>query len=521
MRAFARHSNLIGLAVALVVALACGCHARVRRTPDDTLVYVLESYVSDLDPRYVNTSNEAKLSRLCAAGLVSVDQQSLEPKLELAERFDQIDPLTWDVTVRADARFPDGTALTSADVVYTFTSALDPALHSTSFHAFDERFAGVEAVSERVARFHLKSPLATFRSDLEFGIVEKKVADENGGRFPGGGVVGAGPFTPISVARDHVILGRNPNYFAGAPPLGRLDFRVIPDTNARLLMLVGGSADLGQNTVRVDLVDDVLERPRLAIQSGPSAILTYLLMNNDDPLLKDVRVREAIAYAIDREKILKVRFHGRAVLATGLVAPGHWAYEPDVEKYGYDPARARQLLDEAGYPAGPDGVRLSLVYKTSSDAFRVAVAHLIAEQLGQVGIEVEVRPFEFATFFDDVKRGRYQIATLQTSEIAEPDMYYNYFHSSRIPTDDFPNLANRWHYRSAEADRLMEEGRRELDRPKRKAIYSALQKLVARDLPVIPLWHEDNIAVINRDVQGFEVLPNARLSALARAWKKK
>jgi peptide/nickel transport system substrate-binding protein len=150
----------------------------------------------------------------------------------------------------------------------------------------------------------------------------------------------------------------------------------------------------------------------------------------------------------------------------------------------------------------------------------VAIAHVIGHMLEEVGIGVDVRSYEFATFFADLKKGQYQLATLQTGEIAEPDMYNNFYHSSRIPTPADPDLANRWHYRSAEADRLIEQGRHELDREARKRIYAELQRVVASDVPVVPLWHEDNVAVMNLSVEGFQMVPTARLSSLARTRKK-
>ena len=109
---------------------------------------------------------------------------------------------------------------------------------------------------------------------------------------------------------------------------------------------------------------------------------------------------------------------------------------------------------------------------------------------------------------------------MQTAEVVEPDTYFAYFHSSRIPTTANPDVGNRWRYRSAEIDRLLEAGRHELDRAKRLAIYGDVQRRLAEDLPVIPLWHEDNVALVNRDVVDYVVLPNARLSGLARVGKQ-
>ncbi|HSD89459.1 MAG TPA: ABC transporter substrate-binding protein, partial [Kofleriaceae bacterium] len=204
---------------------------------------------------------------------------------------------------------------------------------------------------------------------------------------------------------------------------------------------------------------------------------------------------------------------------TGLLPPLHWAYNPDVPHYTRDLARARQLLDAAGYKPGPDGIRLHLTYKTSSVPFRVGLARALASQLRDAGIAVEVRPFEFGTFFADIKKGNYQLATMQTSEITEPDFYYNYFNSERIPDAKDPDGGNRWRYRSLEVDRLTLAGRMEADRDKRKAIYAQVQRIVAEDVPIIPLWHEDNVALSNVDVRGYTIVPNARFIGLVSAGK--
>ncbi len=144
---------------------------------------------------------------------------------------------------------------------------------------------------------------------------------------------------------------------------------------------------------------------------------------------------------------------------------------------------------------------------------------MIAAQLAEVGIAVEVRAFEFGTFFSDIKKGSYQIATMQTTDIGEPDFYRTYFSSTRIPTAADPNANNRWRYRNARVDELTEQGRRELDLSRRKAIYGEVQQIVARDVPVIALWHEDNVVLSNATVTGYRILPSARFGGLVSVEK--
>lgn len=482
---------------------------------------LIDTVIETSDPRFCLNSYETKLSRLVAPGLTSTDNAALEPQPMLAEAWHAVDPLTWDFTLRPDATFSDGTPVTAADVAWTFSTIIAKDSHAISASQYRERFTAIEAVDPRTVRFHLVKPLATLLSDVELGVLARHAAGPDGS-FPGGRVVGAGPFAVTALDQRRVVLERNARYWGTPPPMPRVELRVVRDAGARNLMLVGGSADLGQNAVRLDLLDDVARRGDLVVTSDKSAVLTYLMMNNEDPILRDVRVRQAIAYALDRRAIVEAKFSGRAVLATGLIPPGTWAYEPNVTRYDHDAARAGELLDAAGYP-DPDGPgprpRLSLVYKTSSDQFRVAVARVIGAQLGRVGIAVDVRAFEFGTFFADVKAGSYQLASMQTLDISDPDYLRTYFSSTRIPTPTDKNANNRWRFRNATFDRLVEDGRRVLDPAERKRIYGRAQQILADEVPVVFLWHEDNVVLAHRGVTGFRIVPNGRIAGLATARK--
>jgi peptide/nickel transport system substrate-binding protein len=471
------------------------------------------------DSRYAITGYDRKLSHLVNVGLTVVDSPTLEPELGLASKVTRVDDLTWDVELRPDAKFSDGNPVRADDVAGTYRDLMDAKSDSMFHKQMDERFTAVDITGPRSLRFHLKSPLATFMTDIDFGIVSY-----HGGRPDNGAGIGAGPYMVREITSTDVMLDANPYYYGAKPKTPHVQIKIVRDTAARLLMLVGGSADLIQNSgIRLDLIDEIKDRPRVRLQSGPSVFLTYLMMNNKDPILKDKRVRQAIALSIDRDEIITAKFSGRAILATGLLPPYHWAYAKGMQRWDRDLPRAKRLLDEAGFK-DPDGdgpqPRFSLTYKTSSDAFRVAIARAFAAQLAEVGIEVEVRPFEFLTFFSDIKKGNYQLGSMQTAEITEPDFYFTYFHSTWIPTPKNPDGYNRWHYINPEVDRLTEAGRRELDRTKRIEIYDKLQRIIAEDVPIIPLFHEDNVVLTNQDVDGYTITPNARLVGLRDAWKR-
>jgi peptide/nickel transport system substrate-binding protein len=507
--------NAITLVVIAGVIAGVACTANRRRTPDDTLVLLIEAPMTTSDPRYALTNYDAKLSRLVAPGLTTVDTPTAEARLELAASIDRVDDLTTDVTLR-DAKFSDGKPVRAEDVARTYETVMREECNSLFQKHFRERFKRVEVLDDKRVRFHQQKPLATFVTDVEFGIISFHGVEAPACRPR---VVGAGPFVLRELTSRGARLDANPHYHHAPSKIAHVEIKFVRDAAARILMLVGGSADVVQNAVRLDLIDDVVKRPRVKLQSGPSVLLTYMLINNTDPVLEDRRVRQAIALALDRRALVDAKFGGRAVLATGILPPAHWAYNGEVARYDHDLARARALLDEAGLRPGPTGVRLRLVYKTSADAFRVALARVIASQLREVGIEIELRSFEFGTFFADIKKGNYQIATMQSPEITEPDFHYWFFHTARWPSPKDPDGSNRWRYTNPEVDRLAEAGRAELDPARRKVIYGELQKIVADDLPIIPLWHEDNVVLSNVDVQGYTIVPNARFIGLARATK--
>jgi peptide/nickel transport system substrate-binding protein len=517
-----RTAGLPLCALLLACAAAAGeSGCRDWHVPHDELVVLIEAPPQTPDPRFAVTAYDWKLSRLLYAALVSVDNVRAEPQMDLADSVRALDAHTWEIVLRDGARFSDGTLVTSDDVLYTIQSILDPATGSRLRERFrDDGLERIEVVDARRLKLHLQHAHAPFVTDLDVGILKRPPAPLARGALH----VGAGPF--VFAARDGESwrIVRNPHYYRGAPAARAVTFKVIRDDNSRLLALVGGSGDLTQNTIAPILIDAVEKQPRLQVETGRSSTYSYVGLNCDDPILKDVRVRRAIAYAIDRKLLIDTKLRGRAVLATAMLPTFHWAYEPSVERYDYDPARARRLLDEAGYP-DPDGdgpePRFTIIYKTSNNRFRVAVAQAIATMLREVGIGVELRVNEFATFFADVKKGNYQMFTMQIPEIVEPDLYTTFFASTRIPTREAIDAgANRVRYRNPELDRLLDRGRIELDVARRKAIYGDVQRILARDVPVISLWHDDNVLALRRGVKGFEIYPTAQLTSLARTFKE-
>src|SRR3984885_1308154 len=226
-------------------------------------------------------------------------------------------------------------------------------------------------------------------------------------------------------------------------------------------------------------------QPDLFAEDQPGTVVSYIAFNVDDPVLAHREARQALAYATDRATLIRYLLRSQAHAASGLIPPNHWAYEPDVQQYGYDPQLAEKLLDAAGFPRDADGVRLHLTLKTSTEESVRLLGEALAEQWSKVGVRLELRALENATFQADIGRGSFQLYTLRgLGANIDRDIFDLVFNSRRMP----PNGYNRGPYHNPARDALIDAQRVEMDRGKRKAIVSEIQKIVAVDEPYINLW---------------------------------
>lgn len=491
------------------------------RLPRDERIVTLfpEALRGPLDPRLNTRAWTGKLIHLVFEGAVSIHNEAMEPRPALAERIDQPSPTVYEITLRPGVTFHDGHPVTAADLAATYRTVIDPDFASPFRSAFDH-LESIEVINPRTLRLTLTAPHAPFISDLSLGIVPAHLLDARGHlQAP----IGAGPyrFTARDADRE-VVLDRHETYWRGRPRTPHLVFRAVRDENTRLLALLGGDADLIQNAVTPRLVDAMRRREDIAVVTTPGVGYNYVAFNLRDPILADPRVRRAIAHAIDRARLIEHKFRGIASLSTGLLAPGHWAYAANVTDYPHDPDRARALLDEAGHPQPPDGSpRFTLSFKTSTDKFRRNLVRLMADDLVNIGIAVEVQGFELGTLIADAKSGNFQLFTLQWPDPGEPHLYNWLFHSDRIPTPTQPDAGgNRGAYRNPEIDRLIDLGRITTDRTQRARIYHQIQAILADELPYLSLWHEDVVALTRTGLDDYRPLPNASLFTLWQAgWR--
>ena len=493
--------------VLMIVCLLTGCS---RRPDPNTLVMIIESSPANLDPRVGIDGQSERLDELIFDDLLTRDQHfNFHPGL--AESWQVPDPLTYVFHLRHGVKFHDGRPLTARDVKWTFDSLIQGKVISTkaSTYRYVDR---IDTPDDYTVVFHLKEPFATLLWNLS-GAALGIVPYGSGGevtQHP----IGTGPFRFVSAQQDRdVILERNGNYWGAEPHLERIRFAVVPDTTTRALELRKGSADVAINALTSDMVLALRRQPNLQLLHAPGTVLAYLNFNLRDPILKDVRVRQAIAFAIDRRPMIHYLLRDFARPAYSILPPESWAYNGDVPRYAYDPERARQLLDSAGYQA-VNGVRFHLTMKTSTEEGTRLLAAVLQQQLRAVGIALDIRTFEFATFFSDVTRGEFQLYSLRwIGGNEDPDIFELVFHSRRLP----PNGNNRGYYVNPRLDSLIDQARQELDQDTRKQLYAEVQDILAQEVPSINLWYFDNVLLANKRVKNLTLDPSGSYDFLKTA----
>jgi peptide/nickel transport system substrate-binding protein len=489
------------VAAGLALVLAAGCRPAPPPAPDFLTIALINSPIN-LDPGVGTDEVSQKLHQLLYSSLLKIDD-SLRVVPDLATRFETEDSITWVAGIPAGVRFHDGRTMTAEDVAFTFRRFLDPAFVSARKGAYRD-LAAVDVIDPRTIAFRLRHASASFPINLVMGIVPAG-AGATQARQP----IGSGPYKLREfVIDDHVTLDAFDGYYQGPPRNRGLVFKVVPDETMRGLEIRNRTVDLVVNDLSPDLVHGLTEAGVATVTEAPGTDYAYVGFNLRDPALADRRVRQAIGYAIDTGAIITYLRRGLARPATGIVPSMSWAYEPNAFRFTHEPARARALLDEAGFP-DPDGPgpapRLRLTLKTSTVEMYRLQAAVIQQQLADVGIALDVRSYEFATLLNDIARGNVQLYTLQYVGVTDPDMLRRAFHSTQIPPSGF----NRGGYANPEVDRLIDAATASLDEPDRRRLYGEAQRLIALDAPYVSLWARTNAVVAQPGLTGISLSPIA------------
>lgn len=429
------------------------------------------------------------------------------------EKFEYVGELAREISVSPDGlavtfklfdnvKFHDGWTLTAADAKYTLDYLLaSDSRKAASFYegtgaARQPFIASVEAADAQTLIIHLRHPWLELLSNL----VPIAIIPQGSGEQQKSHPLGSGAFRFVrSEASGAVDMAANENYWEGAPQIKKLQVRVILDPNTLQAELRTGRTDMAISpSLSPDTFKALEQIPTLQVVQSPGANVSYLAFNTASPPMNDARVRRAIAYAINREEIIKYLFLDQSRLAHSILPPESWAYAPG-ETYSYDPAKAKQLLAEAG-------VKFSapLQFKVSaSNSVARQYAGVMQNSLKEVGIPVDIQTLENATLFAAQRNGQYQITTATWVGGNQDPIFLR---------DLFTNLNgttfNRTRYNNPEVTELLKEATSTPDRARAKDLYERAQKIISRDVPMLPLWYPNYIVVARKGVGDIRPAPS-------------
>ena len=429
------YSAIVVVLLLLILPLVQACR---HGGEPGTVVIAIEQLPRGFDPRFSSVSStSARIMQLVYDTLVVKDKQ-FDFVPSLAGSFEESDDhRTFTFHLRSGVRFHNGKPLTAADVKYTFESLLSPELKSPIRGALD-KIASIETPDPLTVVFRCKEAFYTFLGNLPaIGIIP-----EGSGPDIINSPVGSGPFRFVSfVEGERIRLDANPDYWDGAPRIRRLEVSIIPDNSTRQAALMSGEVDLAYNAqFDPETIRALDGRRGLRVLATPGPNIAHLGVNLTTPILSNKSVRQAISFAIDREALIHGLLRDQARRADSVLPPEQWAYEPDLIVYNYDPGRARELLDEAGF-RDPDGdgplPRFTLRLMTFTTQLSRNIAAIIQEQLGRVGIQVELDSFESATFFDRISKAQFDLYYLISIGGNQGTDIFQFVYHSRYQNPEF------------------------------------------------------------------------------------
>ncbi|MGG1659861.1 glutathione ABC transporter substrate-binding protein [Brevibacillus sp. NRS-1366] len=469
-------------------------------TEGGTLVIARKFDAGNLDPHFISTIHAASVVyQKVYEGLVTRDvNMGISP--QLATSWKQIDEVTWEFKLRQGVFFHDGTPFRADAVKKTFDRVLDPQVASTRASMFD-KIKEVKIVDDSTVQIRLRSPFAPLLSILashEGSILSPKAIAQYGkelSKHP----VGTGPFTFQSwTPAQEIVLKKNQKYWGRPPKVDQVVFRIIPDDNERIAMVESGEAQIAES-IPVTAIDRIQSSQQMRIYRSEALGTEFIGFNVSKKPLNDVRVRQAISYAIETGAIIKGVYNNVGTKAKSPLGPKVFGYYPAVKNYTYDLNKARDLLEQAGYP---NGFATTIITYDRTD--RVNVAKVIRSQLKGIGIEAELKIVDYDEFVDAIEKTKEHDIFVSGWGNATGDADYNQYNLFHTIGG---GKGNSFMYSNAELDQLIEAGRMETDHQKRWSIYAKAQEMELQDALLVPIRNMENLAVIHNSVEGFSMSP--------------
>jgi len=491
----------IALALCLLLAVSCS-----QSEPAQGLVRIgMAQLPITLDPRYATDAASQKVQAFIHRGLTRQDDRFL-PQPDVAEHWQQPDPLTWDFFLHPNIRFHNGQPLTADDIAATLNSIMDAQRASPLRAGFDS-VKRIEIVTPLHLRLHLSEPDASLLTRLNVGILPRSIAALPQQQK---GIVGCGPCAWVNSSNNQITIRRIAPAVDGQAQ--RIRFIHVKDAVTRSLKLARGEIDLMQNDFPLHMLHYLQQQAGVTVATTPSTTFAYIGINMQDKILSDVRVRHALTLGVNRPALKKALLQDKPILAETVLTPSHWA-AATLEPTPADLTAANALLDTAGYPRGADGWRFHLTYRTSTNPERLLLATAIAAGWRDIGIDVAIESLEWGAFYARIKRGDFQLFSLSWVGISDPDIYRWILHSDMWP----PKGANRGRYTNPQVDNWLQQAMHASTQEERVTLYQQIQQQMQRDHVYIPLWFEPVVAVSGPRLQGFTPSVDGALTPVLQA----
>ncbi|MDX8404502.1 MAG: ABC transporter substrate-binding protein [Mariprofundaceae bacterium] len=468
---------------------------------DDEVIKVgLSQLPMSLDPRYATDAASHRVQEFLHRGLARLDERFL-PQPDLAESWKHPDSLIWEFKLKSGIYFHDGSVVQATDVAATLNSVLDQT-KASPLRAGLAAISNIKVLADNRLRIELNRPDASLLTRLAIGIIPASLAKK--GHEPRN-IIGCGAYRLLSWRGNQIDVGP----VDVSSESHQIRFIGVKDPVTRSLKLVRGELDFTQGELPPHLLPYLQEQDGVEIQYQPSTTFSYIGLNLQDGYLKDLRVRRALALGLDRKRLKKALYSDLPELAETVLTASHWA-AVDLPETVFDPVEAEKLLDEAGFPRDAEGIRFHLTYRTSTNPTRLRLVTAIADGWQKLGINFSIESLEWGGFYARIKRGDFQVFSLDWVGITDPDIYRWILHSEMWP----PAGSNRGRYSNKQVDGWLDAAASSEVQEERVHLYARVQQQMQTDQVYIPLWYQPVIAVSGPRVRGFRPAPDGSLLSL-------
>jgi peptide/nickel transport system substrate-binding protein len=492
---------------------AASARASAKPVYGGTLRVSLPVDAGTLDPRLSQDTSALAVDSLVFNGLDYITN-SLLPVPDLAVKWKALNSKTWLFYLRHGVTFSNGHPFTSSDVVYTYQSILNPSFHAPYAQHYTP-IAKVIARGKYEVQFNLKYPYAPLLSYLDMGIVPTTAAhDPNFATKP----IGTGPFLLKQWERnDKIEMVRNPHYFGMKPYLNGITFYPIPDNTAVVNGLKSHSLDLITSPLPPQDVVSLRHDGAFRVEEEIGDGITYLNLNLRDPVLSDLKVRQALNLLVDRHAIADKFFRGIDKPAVTDLIPGTWAYDNSFKVPAYSPAKAQQILASDGWKKGSSGIlakngrELAVTLSSYNDPVRVEIITYLQNVFQQVGIKASIFQSDWPTFIGRVEAHNYSVALIGWLALVDPDAgMFEQFTT---------NGGTNWNgYSNPTVDHLLLQARQVSSQEVRKQLYARAWKIILHDVPWIVMTAQGWVVAMQKNVQGFHITRTNSMRPLAGVW---